>query len=487
MPTKKLFNRQLAVLLAVTVCIGVYKAATLGAVSNDSVTFLEFADQLRTAPAQTLRTQDQHPGYPAGILLAQNILETVTGRRSLQQNILAGQIVNLLSRVVAIGFIYGIFLFVCGRRIAFFNAMAVVMIAAYADNGSDVLSDWPNLMFMAAVFFCCLKGLKESRPLWFLAAGIASGLAYWVRPEGLFFLPVTGVFAGIHILRSSQRRFLVSSLLLMAAAAILIISPYMLYKGKLFPKKHVGDLPLIAAETQAENATPAPRPSFLPTVSVAGLGRAALHFLEKTGNTIYLLTIPFLLSLYRRLVRIRRLSPQDRFLLIFILLWLLMVTWLYLEHGYMSHRHIMPMLVFSFAWLYQGLLSGSLLCLKRVRRVRTVAFVTLVVCLAFFVPKLVTPARADKKICRDAGVWLCQNTSPDAELLVFDNRIGFYAERPYQCLGMPLAPMTPEYIIVRPKDGPQNVPEQAVPVKTGSRLMDEGILIYALPGQSASQ
>ncbi len=63
----------LAILLAVALCIGVYLIGTTVLISKDSVTFIKFAQKLGTAPARTMVDEFQHPGYPWLILAAHKI------------------------------------------------------------------------------------------------------------------------------------------------------------------------------------------------------------------------------------------------------------------------------------------------------------------------------------------------------------------------------------------------------------------------------
>lgn len=475
------------VLSVVSIGLGVYKAATLGAVSNDSVAFIEFAERLKTDPAAAIQSNDQHPGFPAGILLVQTLLNAATGVESVTLKVVSGQLVNLLSRTVAAGFLYAAFLFFTTRKAAFFNALAVLLIAVYAENGSDVLSDWTNLMFMSVAFFCCLKGLTESKSLWFLAAGVASGMAYWIRPEGLFLVPVTGLFVIVHMFGHGNKSTLIVSLLLMTASALAVTAPYMLYKGKLVPKKYVGTIverktvDQISLEQKTEEpqiAPPSFQPRVTPSANPARYGRAVLTFFERIFNSLYLMAVPLLLAFVRQFARPARLRPQDRFLALFVLLWFLMMLWLYDTNGYMSHRHLMPLLIFSCAWLYTGTLWLTRLIRGRVRDIQTGSQVVLAVCLAVFVPRLATPSRTDKAVYREAGVWLSENTPPDTCLLVFDNRIGFYACRAYTMIP-PVETAASGYMVLRSKDQ-ADIPSRAVPLKTGDRVIDERIQIYSL-------
>jgi hypothetical protein len=484
--------------MGLSLSLGIYKAATLHCISNDSVSFLQFADRLQTAPGETIQSGYQHPGFPAMILLAEQGLHRLSGPLSVHEKIAAGQSVNLLCRTVAICFVFAGFLNFTGRKKAFVMALVVLLIPDYADNGSDVLSDWPNLMFMSIAFFACVKGLSRPSPGWFLLAGVASGLAYWIRPEGLMWVAITAVFGVLQILRTSQKGKWLACLGLMILAAGVIVAPYMYYMGAIFPKKNVGtfssdpadsvsspdagERTVRSPDSLARKRPPQPnRVRFSFRDKLLQSAWALPHFVTQSFNTIFLLSIPLAAIVIRQLATLRRRRKQDQLLALFIGIWLLMMIWLYGQAGYMSGRHLMPMLVFACAWLDQGLLLLALLLWKRRQQVRRNAVILLVICTVIFIPKLVKPIRPEKAVYKQAGRWLSENTPRDARLAVFDNRIGFYAQRThhrarqYRKLGC-------RYLILKPSDQTIKIPSRASVVKTGDPVVDEAMTIYDLRG-----
>lgn len=483
MRTKKIFQRPLLLLLLLCLSLGLYKAATLGSISNDSVIFLEIADQLKTSPTDAIKSNYQHPGFPAAILLVEKSIEWLTGSMSLHQKIMAGQIVNLFCRTITLGFLFYIFLHFGSRKTAFIGTLFVLLIPAYADNGSDVLSDWPNLMFMSVAFLSCLRGLSKAHPGWFLLAGVAAGWAYWIRPEGLFLLIVTGIYFCIHIFHAPNKLRCLACLLTMTISTCLITGPYMYYKGAIFPKKNVGTFsqqitPVTTIPDDNCGITPYRAQPFS-LEDVKQCGYAVIHFLDKTFNTIYLIIVPLFAAIIWKLLSFNRLRRQERFLAIFIVLWLLMMIWLYSRTGYMSHRHIMPLLVFSFAWIQKGILLLALFFWKQRYHLHRKVSILLVICAVIFIPKLIRPVRVEKSVYKRAGVWLSQNTPDAACLTVFDNRIGFYAQRKYRRLKQHRK-IIGNYLIIKSRNKSIGIPDDAVQIKTEKGEIDEVISIYEL-------
>ena len=91
--------------------IGAYKIAVLRCVSRDSVTFMQFAQDLKTTPGTVIKYSDQHPGYPAIILASEWVLGELGYDQTLGQRIIAAQAATLICRIIAVCFLYSISLF----------------------------------------------------------------------------------------------------------------------------------------------------------------------------------------------------------------------------------------------------------------------------------------------------------------------------------------------------------------------------------------
>lgn len=484
MPIKKIILHPLTILTILCLGIGVYKIAVLGCVSNDSVTFMQFSEDLKTAPGEAIKSRDQHPGYPAIILISEWVLGKLGYDQTLGQRIIAAQAATLICRTIAVCFLYSLFRFFGNKRTALVTAVLVMLIPVYANNGSEVLSDWPSLMLMAIALFFCLRGLRSANYLYFLTAGAASGLAYWIRPEGAVFVAVLGLYTLFHTFGSKNRLGLWTCFVTMIIAAGLIAGPYMSYKGALFPKKKVGAfshyIPIDSSCIPTKDIGQHPLQAGLPGTYISVKpAKAILHFVEELFNTIFLFSIPLLGALLFKAKRFGRLNPQDQFLILFTGLWLALMVWLHCKHGYMSHRHIMPLVVFGFAWIVKGLHGLALAFGSKRHNLHRNTAVAIGVCVAIFVPKLIRPAHADKAAYREAGLWLRDNTPADATLAVFDSRIGFYAERSFKPFSRNSS-FKPDYAVIKASDESTALPETATLVTTGKAGTDNIIRIYRL-------
>lgn len=484
MPIKS--NHRLFLLfILIAVLLGIFKSATLRCISNDAVTFLEFTDQLYTAPGKAIRTYDQHPGYPTLVWFTQKCMGLWTENLTLEQQILSGQLVTGLCKIITLVVLYFLFGRFASPKTALLHAFLVLLIPVYAENGGDALSDWPCLMFMAAALLLYLDGIRTDKPLCFILSGIASGLAYLIRPEGAFVVIVAGIYYAFTLLRKSQQRVpALKCLLMMGLTAALFAAPYMIYKGSLLPKKILNSNR--NKTVQAQPASPASeaiktnhtlrqpvRCGFLPDIF-----KGPLRFIDKVANVIYLLIVPIAIALFFKLGRFARLDAHDQVLAVFLVVWFGLLMWLYGYAGYISHRHVMPFVLFSMAWCGKGMALLARRCAADKNTRRRFASVFIIVAIVIFIPKLIRPAHADKAHYTALGLWLNNNIPQDARLGVFDNRIGFYAQRAYKIRRRPIEA---DYFIVRKNsDDAVFLPKDAPKLQTGMDSVDQTIDIYQL-------
>ena len=98
MPIKKLIHHPLTFLIILCLGIGIYKITVLACVSNDSVTFMQFAQGLKTSPGSTIKSNDQHPGYPAIICASEWVLGKLGYDQTLERRISADHADTFISR-----------------------------------------------------------------------------------------------------------------------------------------------------------------------------------------------------------------------------------------------------------------------------------------------------------------------------------------------------------------------------------------------------
>lgn len=131
-------------------------------------------------------------------------------------------------------------------------------------------------------------------------------------------------------------------------------------------------------------------------------------------------------------------ASQTRF---WIGLWggfqIVMLIFLYSTFGYMSRRHVLPIVAALCLFLPEGLeilarrIYGTFDSRSNSGGGRRMAWILLALGMAINVPKLVSPLREDKWGYRQASQWLSENTPEGTRVLVDEARVAFYANRPY--------------------------------------------------------
>lgn len=430
------------ILLAITLSTGVYLVSTTVLIAKDGVTFINYARNLAFDPIKTMMSEYQHPGYPFLILMAHQIAKITNNSLALWSWIYSAQVVTLIFRLLA-----AVVLYVIGRKIleptdSFLAILILILLPNPAKYGSDALSDWPYLFFLAGGFLFLMYGLKDNKWWWFGFAGLTAGLGYLIRPEcaqlvifGALWL-VLQPFRAKHITISKA----VFALVLLLAGFLAPAGPYMKLKGAIFPKKHVGQFVRYISDTEKSDgskqvyADSVQRPGFTP-VSVA---KAFTKLFEETGNLLMWFFVPALLLGSYKFFRHRDWLEPKRFLVAALIDFNIpLLVWLYCQHGYISGRHVLSLVIFTIFFVPAGLqvLGDWLRAIFSKSRFAGCRdsqlwfYILLIAGLVLCTPKLLTPIRSDKCSYRQAADWLAKNTKQQDLLAVPDNRINFYAQR----------------------------------------------------------
>jgi hypothetical protein len=130
-------------------------------------------------------------------------------------------------------------------------------------------------------------------------------------------------------------------------------------------------------------------------------------------------------------------EPKVFFLASLIVLNIPVLIWLYCKHGYISGRHILPLVIFTIFYVPIGLQSLSncfsdIFCGSRPKtkgHPQLWFFILVTAGLAICIPKLAEPTRIEKQSYRAAARWLAEHSDEKDIVAVPDNRISFYAQR----------------------------------------------------------
>jgi len=419
--------------------------------SKDGIVFINMAKGLPRTPVETIRVTDQHPGYPAMILVGRKVAAMFPGTEGHRQWVIGAQLFSGLGGVLSVLLVWMLTRRLFDARVA---AVAAILFAALPDfrrNAADAFADMPHLALYLAATWTAVEGFSSKNPRWFIASGIASGLAYWIRPEGITSALVIGGVLGIMaIIRSgAKRRFALAGLAAIVICAGVVAAPYPLIKGKLTAKKDVTRLmerktwAPAAAEikppvSQPDQATEQPRSRTSPVFAVA---RSLCDFASELFGAFfkairYFLALPLLIGLIYCHKR-REATVPGRLIGLLIACHTALLIALYIIARYISARHAMPIAALAMPWIALGwILSVEWLCrfAKRVRPVHALnAFLILFVIL--MLRPGVQPIHTQRLAVIHAAEWVRDHSTENEKLLSNSLYAAFHADREPTLIG----------------------------------------------------
>ncbi len=432
----------LAILLAVAFCVGLYLIISTVFIARDGLTFIEYAQNLGSDPMAAMAGHAQHPGYPFLILMGHKIAEIVSDGSSLFSWIYSAQAVALTFRLLALIAIYLIGKALVGGRFSFWATLILILLPLPAKFGSDTLSDWPHIFFLATGLLLLILGAIKNKWWMFGLAGIFAGLGYLIRPECAQLVVYGSLWL---ILQLFWPKYMPGRCKTVFALALLLIGfcvsayPYMHLKGAVFPKRETGKF---ASNTQSETMYQPLQQANLIALYDTRTIRAFGKLFQNIGELLMWFFVPALfVGLAYSLKNRAWHEPAQFFLTILIAINVLLMIWLYTKYDYMSKRHTLPLVIFAIFYIPAGLqrLASWLQNMRNKkpnasapingRTKPTVFLVLLAIGICAGIPKLLRPIRAEKAPYRTAAQWLNEHSSPKDLIATPDLRITFYAQR----------------------------------------------------------
>ncbi|MHC4592515.1 MAG: ArnT family glycosyltransferase [Planctomycetota bacterium] len=241
-PTVGLKYLGLALLLAFVLQVVI--VARSPAIENDGVVFINIAKGLLQDPLTTIQGRNQHPGYPAMILASRGLVFGPAWSDQVASWTLPARLAAGLCGLLSVAAVWMLARHFFNARVAAVTAILFAATPMFRRNAADAMSDSPHLLFFLLAAWTAAIGFERWRPGWFLGAGLASGLAYWIRPEGLLVAAVSGAVLACCFFsrRRPDLRVLALCLLALAASSVTVAAPYMIIKGRLTSKKDLRQL-----------------------------------------------------------------------------------------------------------------------------------------------------------------------------------------------------------------------------------------------------
>ena len=228
----------LLILLFIASLLGVYLIATTVLIAQDGVYYIERAQKLSSDPSSVIMSHP--PGYPFLVFIALKFVGLFNGSPSAQTLVYTAQSVTLLCRLLAIIPLYFIGKLFVGPRNSFWALLILILLPYPARFGSDVLRDWPHILFLAVGFLFLLWGVEQGK-WWFLGiTGLVAGLGYAIRPECAQLVFYGIMWLLIQLLKPNcnmSRAKLTCAFFILLIGFVLPMAPYVRERGRIAPLK----------------------------------------------------------------------------------------------------------------------------------------------------------------------------------------------------------------------------------------------------------
>jgi 4-amino-4-deoxy-L-arabinose transferase-like glycosyltransferase len=442
---KQLLEKQdfvnIAILTAVILAVGIYLICTTVLIAKDGTLYIDCAKQfVANNLVEVVRNIPVCSGYPFLIYLMHKTAGLFTHTESLQSWIVSAQAVSLLSKLIASAALYFAGSYFAGRKAAFWGVLILSILPDSAEYGSDALTEWPQLMFLASGFLLLLLGTQHRKSWMFGWAGIATGLGYLVRPECGQVVLYGSVWLLFNLVRPQgkmRRTKAAGALILLLAGFLVIAIPYMRSKGYVFPKQGIWKLPAVLSVNDNTNS------ACDTNVCVAGIytsktmGNKTLT--KNICETLMYYFVPgLLIGCWYYFRKQSKSTEQAFYAAAFIILNIVLLSWQISHRHFLSRRHTLALVAFTAfyipigieiiaGWISERTAKGKPFDSAQDRQ--RWFYILLIIGIAICLPKLLKFIDTPKYGYKDVAMWLNKNTASTDIIAVPDMRIVFYAER----------------------------------------------------------
>ena len=489
----------LAAILLGTILLQGFLLVRLPTISADGIIFIRIARELSAAPLETMQAEDQHPGFPAMLLATTRVVQACGYRDDPGAWMAGGLIVSMLAGVLSVAVVWCFAREMFDTTIANIAAIGFAVLPVPRAGAVDAQSDTPHVLFYLFAAWMASTGLASGN-LWRLAAaGLASGLAFWIRPEGLEVALVATPF----ILWQASRqpwpwRKSIVALAAVAGLACVVATPYMLLAGKITSKQLLifkedpapsyierlaeaeqeeTEHPPVQVASAPERAQPtaaagnpsappaatnvpaapvaaAPAPVVQPPVEsepeysaelVSGLiGLAFAAFINSICQGLKFVFIPFYLLGDVALVWRRPAGIQVAFLATLGVTHILILMAVYVFSGYVAHRHTIPLVGLAMPFAALGLYQTCAVLARWIGvRPRYLVVPTFVACCLTVMPFTLRHLNREFEPVMEATEWVQSQVGPGGGVVCNSPYVQFYSRLPVAELS-PLSPSLAE-------------------------------------------
>jgi 4-amino-4-deoxy-L-arabinose transferase-like glycosyltransferase len=230
-------KRLLAIVLLAAVLNGICIARS-HLPAQDGLKFIRIARQFQhDSWFNVVRDTEQHPLYPALVAAVEPLCASL-GSPGPDAWRIAAQSVAALASVLVLLPLFFITRTLFDERIALIAAAIYALLPVPAEVGHDALGNSLGLLFTLICLLCGARAMRKADWRLALAAGCAGGMGYLARPEAILAPAALGLAWVFARFRWRQFPALVTSAALpaMALSALVLVGGYALVKGEVTEK-----------------------------------------------------------------------------------------------------------------------------------------------------------------------------------------------------------------------------------------------------------
>jgi hypothetical protein len=447
--------------------------------AQDGLKFLRIARAFQTRPwADVVRDSDQHPLYPAIVALAEPPVAAVAGRGPVAWRV-AAQLVAAVAAVALLVPLHGLARELFGPRVADLAALGFVLLPLPMAAGHDTLSDSLALCAFLVALRLGLEALRSGTWAASVGCGLAAGAGFLARPEVLV-APVAVLVAGVwqsafgvprrvgtahhpglklvggaHPTRNAR------TLAGVGLSFLAVVGCYALFKGEVSEKLALRQAAALGGSAHVR-ARPAgqwlppglndARWDFSPKeepaeVARRRLGRVAADLAFQWAEGLGWILAFFAVWGLARDRFIRRMIAESgggerpdpdnagrRLVTAYLVLFTAVLARHEMRMGYLSHRHVLTLVVASLPWAAAGVYvcarRASAALALRPGPARSAGLAILAAALVTSVSLQLKPPHPSRWGHLAAGRWLARHARPGEAVLDTRGWAAFVCERP---------------------------------------------------------
>lgn len=413
-------RRWLVGAVVVGFAVRLYLAWTAVTIARDGVIYVTMARSMAGDMAAAI-AERLHFGYPLLVWLLHAVIAPLSDEGAVLAWQHAAQLVAVLAGTVSIALVYWLGYLVHSRRAGLLAAWTWALMPRVCAMGADALSDMPHLALVFGGLGALMVGLRHRRFGLLVVAGLCSGAAYAIRPEGG---EIAAVAVGLIVLMSGW------TWPSRALGVVAVCGGFAVLGGAYIWAEGGAILSKKPWMFESKPAVSAVGPLML--ADAAGMPRevvgAAIELVRSVSvllhHTCLALAMTYVVLPLRRGLR----RGWWRAPAVLIGLHAVVLSFLHIRHGYVSHRHVL-LLGAAAVILHAAFLVDVVRYLPRsVRRWRLDAAVIAVLVVALL-PRTLAGINGNRWHIREAAEWIRAQAEAGAPPLIVAEHglVPFYA------------------------------------------------------------